>query len=301
MRKNVVFPFKVIRPDSEALTAGQWFRTNKNRTNDRLLESGDGLEDWSYDTPLHLGREISLDLEAIAHDIGLIESSPSFELIHTIKISSLGIRKCLHKRQLPYERKVHDLFIGRLDSESLCEEITLSSSIVLGHDLQDVASWAPSRKGSICWQDETRIHLEGYGSRFPMQDIPFSEQHALANGANWHLDWRPGLLHYSFNSAVTLYLNSEKPNFLIRIQTGDEQLIEEVMASVMAQICGFLLIHTEEFDDEHEFPEGSLGKIAQGWLLSALPGQTLREIKSEFERMPARVHTALRALAGNNL
>lgn len=301
MKKNIVFPFKVVRPGSEAIKPSTWFATTHSDSEPFWLENSAGLEDWSYDTPLKIAREIHIDGPLLSEELGLADASPQFELLHTLKVSSLGARRVLGSIQFSGSDQLAELVEYPLDSSSLCEELTLCGALTLRSDLVDVPAWAPSKTGAICWSDETRMLLEGFGSRFPMQDLPFSQQAKLPNNANWHLDWRPGLFHYSFNSAVTLLLNSDKQEFLKRLQEKDTTLTEEVTGSVMTQICGYALADENIFADDADFPEGSLGRVAQTWLISALPGRSMTEIRAEFERTPSSIHSALRDLAARSL
>jgi len=299
MRKNVVLPFRFIRSSSSAVKPSEWFQCDRLGDNAKWLLNGTGVEDWSYDTPFFVGRDVEIDTNLMASELGLADSNATFELLHTISISNLGIRKILHRESFQSDDGVVSSFFQRLDSSELCEHIVLHSAIMLKNDLTDVPRWAPSKRGSTCWNDETRVPLEGFGSRFPMQDLEFSKHHKLPNQASWHLDWRPGLLHYSFNSAVTLYLNSEKVDFFDRIQEGDDVLIEQVMSAITGEICGYLLEREEFMDEDSNYPDGSLGKVALTWLSQAMPGLTLPEIKNTFIRSPNTIHTALRGLAAN--
>jgi hypothetical protein len=296
MRKNIVLPFRVIRSGSSAVIAGNWYRRNDLGTESEWLENGSGFLDWSYDTPLLLGREIVFNSEKMLDELDLVDSDPEFELVHSIKISVLGARKTLHRNSFrPGDSEKLD-FVAILDSSELCEEITLISTLILKSNLSNVPDWAPSKKGSTCWSDETKVILEGSGSRFPMQDTPFSQHPTLPNHASWHLDWRPGLLHYSFNSAVTLYLNSEKSEFFDRVKDGDEILLEQIMSGITGEICSYLLDQEDFINTDVEYPDGSLGSVARVWLHQALPSMTLLDIRNTYIRSPNTIHTALRSL-----
>jgi hypothetical protein len=301
MARSVVFPFKVVRNGSEAVKPGSWFARLHEGSEPFWLEHGGGIEDWGYDTPLFVGREIYLNIPLLVSELDLEDSGAEFGLVHTVSISTLGFRKVIEKRRVAAAAEIVESFETKLDSHELSEELTLCTVLTLANDLDAIPPWAASQAGSQLWKDDTRILLEGFGSRFPMRDMSFSGQAKLPDNANWHLDWRPGLFHYSFNSAVTLLLNSDKPEFLRKMQEKDEILTEEVMGSIMAQICGYALADNNIFCDDADFPAGSLGGVARSWLLNALPGRSITEIRAEFERTPSSVHSALRALAASTL
>lgn len=298
MRKNVVLPFRIIRPGSEAVRASDWYRHSQIDGENEWITHGGHIKDWSYDTPLLLGREIKLDFELLLEELDLAGKSPVFELINIVRASNLGIRWELGRAKIDAATDHVCKFEHELDSSNICEVLVLTSTLVLKSSLPDAPKWSPSTPGSICWTDETQIFLEGTGSRFPMQDVEFSKNHRLPDNASWHLDWRPGFLHYSFNSAVRLLLNSEKEDFFKRIQEGDDVLIEQVMSSITSEICSHLLSSDDFVSEEIEYPEGSLGQVARSWLLQAIPGKSLSDISSAFRQTPSSIHTALRGMTG---
>lgn len=298
MRSNVVLPYRFIRPSSDAVKAGGWYRSDPSGVDTQWLTHGSGIEDWSYDSPLFIGREIEIDSDPFLSELDLDEDA-EFELVHTAAISALGIRTQLHSVAFRpvADEKVALPFWKQLDSYALCEEINFSSVIVLRQDLKSTPPWSPHRQGTVCWADDTRIPLEGLGSRFPMREIPFSKHFKLPENASWHIDWRPGLLHYSFNSAVTLLLNSEQKDFFKRMQENDEVLVEQVMGAIIVEICGFLIGNEDFVSGDDDYSDGSLGSVARSWLQQSMPGMTLLEIQHEYRRSPSTVHTALRTLA----
>lgn len=295
MRKNVVLPFTVLREGSKALDAGGWYQ-QKDESEVFWLENGGAVSDWSYDTSLAVGREIQIDGPSLLGELALSDTGASFELLHSVHVSNLNHRELIHREMLDLSGDHRSQALVKLDSSMLCERIKLTSSLILKESLSSVPRWAASSRGSICWQDETVLDLEGSGSRFPMRDFPFSAQYSLPDSASWHLEWRPTLLHYSFNSAVTLLLNSERKEFFNKIQAGDDIIIEQVMSAITGEICAHLLDSEEFVAEESDYPEGSLGAVAKGWLLSSLPGNTIADIKTLYEQSPATVHTALRGL-----
>lgn len=295
IRKNVVLPFIVLGDGSKALDAGAWYQ-KIDESEVIWLEDGGGVSDWSYDTPLVVGRQIQVEGPSLLEELDLSETGAEFELLHSLHISNLNQRKLIHREILDLRGDHRSQALVTLDSSALCERIKLTTSLVLKESVDSAPRWAASSKGSICWQDETVLDLEGAGSRFPMRDVPFSTQYKLPDGAAWHLEWRPNLLHYSFNSAVTLLLNSERKEFLDRIKVGDDILVEQVMSSITGEICAHLLGSEDFVLEDTEYPEGSLGAVARAWLLRSLPGRTVADIKVLYEQSPANVHTALRGL-----
>lgn len=295
IKKNVVLPFTILREGSGALEAGSWYK-QQGEHDVIWLENGGFIEDWSYDTLLRVGREIQINGPLLLEELDLLDTEASFELLHSLHSSNLNYREVIYREAVDVTGDHRSQALITLDSSRLCERIRLTSSLVLKEELSGVPGWAASKRGSILWQDEVVLDLEGSGSRFPMRDLPFSSQSRLPDGAAWHLEWRPTLLHYSFNSAVTLFLNSERKEFVERMQAGDECLVEQVMSAVIGEVCTHLLGNEEFVGEESEYPAGSLGAVAKTWLTTGLPGRKIADIKVLYEQSPSLVHTALRGL-----
>lgn len=295
IRKNVVLPFTVLRAGTKVLEAESWYQ-ERAHSEVSWLEDGGAINDWSYDTSLGIGREIQIDGPSLIEELDLCDTGASFELLHSLHISNLHTRRLMHRETVDVTGDYISKAFFFVESSTLCERIKLTSSLVLKENLRSAPRWAASIRGSICWQDETTLDLEGSGSRFPMRDLPFTSQHRLSDNASWHLEWRPTLLHYSFNSAVTLLLNSERTDFFDRIQAGDDVIIDQVMSAITGEICAHLLGSEDFTEEEVDYPDGSLGAVARQWLLNCLPGRTIADIKILYQQSPATVHTALRGL-----
>lgn len=296
MRKDIVLPFRTLSADKSAIKPEQWFTFSRDRTDRSLLDRTQGIKGWSYDMPLYVGREISIDPMAVRKTIALGDTHAPFELLVTLDTSVIGNRRILKKIQIQGD-DVHTTEIElKLESRALCQHISLVTSLVLAKDVENAPAWAPDRKGSRLWEDETTVSIEGDNSRFPMRDIDFSEHHQLPPDADWHLDWQPTLTHYSFNSAVTLLLNSAKPDFLERLQEQDEILTRTLMGDIVCEITTYLLQQEHFIDPDESFPKGSLGQVVKSWLEHAFPGDSCTEIRERYTHSPNLVSTKLRGI-----
>jgi len=296
MRKDVVLPFRTISDDSSTLDAGQWFTVNQERTDTHYLDPAQGIKEWSYDMPLTVGREITIDPEAMRSELALEETHASFDLLIILKTGDIGHRRLLRKVRIQGTDTHHLELEIKLDSRTLCQHITLLTSLVLAKDIEGVEAWAPNRKGSRLWEDDITVPIEGSNGRFPMRDIDFNEHHKLPADADWHLDWQPALTHYSFNSAVSLLLNSAKPDFLERLQAEDEILTRTLMGDIVCEISTHLLMQENFTEPDAPFPQGSLGQVATSWLQHAFPSDSFSSIRERFIHQPNIVSTKLRGI-----
>lgn len=296
MRNDVVLPFRTLGDNSSALNAGQWFTINHDRTDTHYLDPSEGIKEWSYDMPLIVGRELTLHPEAIREELALDGTHASFDLLIIVKTGDIGNRRLLKKIRIQGTDS-HQLELEiPLDSSTLCQHITLITSLVLAKDIEGTNAWAPDRKGSRLWEDDITAPIEGSNGRFPMRDIDFNQHHKLPADADWHLDWQPSLTHYSFNSAVSLLLNSAKTDFLERLQAEDEILTRTLMGDIVCEISTHLVMQDNFTDPDEPFPTGSLGQVVSSWLQHAFPGDSLTGIRNKLIHTPNLVNTRLRGI-----
>jgi hypothetical protein len=296
MRKDVVLPFRTLSDSDPCFSAGDWYTVNQDRTETSYLDPSKGIKEWSYDTPLYTGREFRIDPEAVRSALSLEDTHANFEILVTLKTGDIGNRSLLRKiRVRGNETQNHEIEV-KLDSRSLCQQITLLTSLVLADSISGASPWSPSRKGSRIWEDDISISIEGSAGRFPMRDIDFNDHHRLPADADWHLDWQPTLTHYSFNSAVTLLLNSAKPDFFQRLQEEDEVLTRTLMSDIVCEISTHLLMQESFTDPDEPFPHGSLGEVATSWIHFAFPGDSLLNVRERYFHSPNLVSTRLRGI-----
>lgn len=297
MSKNVVFPFLTLQEDSKAVRLGEWYFRDPAESSFSRIDLARGISGWSYFMPLSFSRKIDIDGKALIEELELGNSHPEFIVVFSIRTGAMGNRRVVKTLTLKNEENYEGNIEFSVESTELCEQISLITSIVLGKDIEGGDPWIPRRKGSRLWGDEARVILEGSGNRFPMRDIEFSSDHNLPHEADWHLDWRPDLLHYSFSSAVSLLINSEHEDFLERLQKKDEIVLRQLMAGVISEI-GTCLISLDTFTEPDEpFQEGSLGAIASAWMSLAFPNSSLSIVQSQYRTRPNFVQTRLRSLA----
>lgn len=297
MARNVVFPFLTVQEGSKAVYCGEWYFRDPAESRFDRIDLNSGISGWSYFMPLNFSRKIEINWEALKGELGLIEAQPEFIVLFSIRTGTFGYRRVVKRLHLLNEEGYSGNIEFSVESSELCEQISLITSIVLGHDIVGSKPWIPSKKGSRLWSDEARVVLEGSGNRFPMRDIEFGSDQNLPQEADWHLDWRPDLLHYSFSSAVTLLINSENEDFLERLQQKDEIVLRQLIASVVGEIGAFLIGLDAFTDPDEPFPEGSLGAIVSSWISLAFPTLTLSVIQSLYRTRPNLVQTRLRSLA----
>lgn len=291
---EVVFPFLVISSESEAISCGDWVRIdNASGEPEPVLESG--IPHWSYDSVLELKRHVSIDIPQTLGQLALDDFDAQFLFTVVCQTSELAERSVCY-REVMTGSGLKDLDISlSLDSRSLSDSITLISSLSLAVDLDGCPAWSPGAVGERLWEDKVKFDIEGSGSRFPMRAADFASSYLPAD-ADWYLDWQPNLMHYSFNSAVSLLVNENNSEFIERLEQGDSVLVPALMGDIICEIVVSLLGDDDFLAEDAEFPDGSLGYVAKSWVEAAIPNQSLSLIRDSYLHNPSRITCRLRSL-----
>lgn len=295
MKANVAFPFQTLFNTDLLVEAAPWFSTNIDETEFDELSPNAGLAGWSYDAKVVLTREIEFDAPEACTYLGVKPSKGLFKLIVILKTSGIGERVIAFQQTLDGRKTTTEQIKIELDSRTVCEQITLVTEIVLAKSIPE-QFYAPSREGSRLWNDELPFSIEGSNSRFSMRDVDFDTTSKLPSHVPWHLEWQPRLLDYSFNSVVSLLINSNRPDFLARIEEGEEMLVQQLMGDIATQICSYMLTFDDFVEQEEPFPEGSLGSVVASWLSAVFPESSHLELQQRYIRDPGLVSTQLRSL-----
>ncbi len=296
MRSDIVFPFRTLVDSSPGVVMGKWYSIGQKGTENSFIDPIKGIEGWSYNSPVTFVREFEVECQTVKEQLDLRDSEAKFSILVLGEIGDIGNRRVVKKVEIPdVDCFDHSIEIT-LDSRLICQYVKLITSLVLSCDLEDVPAWSPSQSGSRLWEDQITIPLEGSKGRFPIRDVDFTEDFRISDAADWHLDWNPRLTHYSFNSAVTLLINSSKPDFIQRLQDEDEIVGRTLMSDVVYEISTCLLMSGDFVDPVEPFPEGSLGQVVSTWFELAFPGASLVEIRQQYKLKPNMVSTAIRSV-----
>lgn len=144
--------------------------------------------------------------------------------------------------------------------------------------------------GSILYREEATLQLEGDLGSFPIRSLSFSS-HGRGDGL-WLVDCHAESPEDPLISSVVLLLNSDHPEFIEQLQSESEAtgvLRWAIRSDVMASALSWLLLNEEfSFDVNLEWPDGSLGAIAVGWLnsLGINSQAALQRLMEEIRREP---------------
>ena len=183
-------------------------------------------------------------------------------------------------------------------SEALAGELWLLCDIVLARRPVGAGQLSPMRPGARLWSDTYRVTLEPDARRFPTEVVHFS---GLFPGRAWvHAPW---FVHWSssdpaqeFASAVRLYINADRTDWVDRIQSLDPLVLQPMMADVMSQVIERVGLFLEG-DDEETGSTSSIGSQAIYWRELAFGQETVAALRTLLERRPGEFRAAVLAAA----
>jgi hypothetical protein len=292
---GIAFPFR--RLSSEAVNAGDWCIVRDNG----IEPLSERLSHWDYSTPLQLKRQVAVDMNRAAADLGL--AAGSFRL----KLAVLtGTGTGRYPRRISHSIKVgvdesasaFDIHLP-LDSWQLSGRLNLETLLVLSGDAESAEPLSPALDGSRLWNDRHIMDLEAAAPRFPMEAVSFSTflPGTASSDALWHLDWSPTGIDRDFLGVVRLYLNADRPEFIERVQSADPLTMQEVLGSVIGQMLLSVVLQPDAEELLAEASEGSAGAVIRAWTESVFPGLSASGIRSMVEQRPATFWSSINAYA----
>ena len=292
-RRNVAFPFLTI-PD-ELVEATPW---RVALDGDEFREDPRFLQGWDYNSTIQIEREIRIAPEQVFEALRL--DRPFLKLVArwgTGEGNKPTFVHLLQDQPIPgiALEDVRTLSIsGSIPARNLAGKLFLEVFIILRvAPLNPETPLAPSHKGDVLWHDMHVISLEGGGNRFP---VASSSLPAHLQGALWYLDLDPEAIEEPFLSAVRLYLNSDREDFLQRIEQGDPVLEQAMMADVVTQLITTALNEEGRLQDIMEIDdESTLGYQMRRWILEVFetPEVALNELRNRPGSFHARINAAL--------
>jgi hypothetical protein len=259
--------------------------------------SGWSIPDWHYLTDLSVEWSLEVDLQGLAQDCSL---SPLAQIGALIAWRS-GRTNLVGCGRLITLADGQNILDALLPGRELGGTVTLEVRMVLLETDFLAGEFAPRRPGSLLWQQDQKIILEGVGGRFPTLATDFSTVGLPAGDAGlWYLEITDSDLGTSASQALRLYLN--------KAHTCIRDLLDNPAAAVSVATVRFLRYDTvrqllevalshEEFDDRAQYGQGTLGDVLAALLRLYLPGRNLSQLRTEYSLSHADIDAELLAAA----
>ncbi|MFD5161272.1 hypothetical protein ACFWMJ_24895 [Streptomyces hawaiiensis] len=286
-----VLPYRA--PADNVVSAGPWLL---------IVEDGefplpDALPDWDYQMDLRVRRAVHVDLDRTRRESGLpTDTALMLSAVWTATGSNLS-GPAQHVRMtdtgtntVPLDFTLRGADLGGL--------LLLDTALLLADRRDRSRPSSPRRAGSVLWSDRTAVRLQGDAPQFPMAVIDFART-SFPDSAAWHLQISGGLESATMGALLllvneqnvvtaTAFQNASRPRPVDRI----------VLSAVYADSARVMVEHAlghEEFTEESDFPEGSLGATLQSLFDQLFPGQPITDIRLRQRKSPALFASDLQA------
>lgn len=277
-RSDVAFPFRV-----SAFTEGELESWHWCNTEGVPVAVDSSLPGWDYFASLRFQRHCNIDLDRVRDECGLDSTTP-------LQLAIIWSCRRTMTRQVEW---ISDVSPGSrlsarievtLPSHCLAESITMETVLHLHESAEVVSPAIPHRRGTPLCQESVEILLEGAGSRFPVEIVPFASSLARINAADasWYLDFIERDLSAPVMRAIRVYLNSDHDNVVDRLNSGDIEMQRALSAAIVSEIVQFAVQDQEFALDPDAFPPESLGEWAQGLVRSSFPDLDVDDLRSQF-------------------
>ncbi|WP_198545898.1 hypothetical protein [Actinacidiphila yeochonensis] len=286
-----VLPYRI--PSEDVVTAGYWSLV----TEDGEMLLPEALPDWDYHMDLHLRRSVRVDLDGARSQSGLPpDAALQLAAMWTATGSNLsGPAQHLRLAGVGTTEVVLDFTLRAADLGGL---LLLDTALLLAERRVDARPSSPRRAGSVLWSRRDSLRLQGDAPQFPMAVIDFSLT-SFPDDAAWHLQISGSLESATMGSLLLLvnerntvtaaaFQNAGKPRPIDRI----------VLSAVYADAARSMIEHAlgiDEFVEDADFPEGSLGATLVSLFDRLLPGQSITDIRLRRRHSPALFASDLQA------
>lgn len=294
---RIAFPYPTLFPLVRA--PGQWEAVIDGET--RGFRDGSGS--WDYQSGLEISCRLAWQPEALFKQAGL---SPLLDSSRVALLLSTGSTLQTGRRFVALDQPIREISTDppeirlSVSSAQLCNRLSIT---LLVYSYGGSVAGLPIRRGSVLYREEATLPLEGDLASFPLRTISFKAS-GLRDGL-WLVDFSAESPSDPLLSSVTLLLNSDRPDFLSRLQTEEDGLLRwiiqaDVMASVLSS-C--LLIEELGYDPLEPYPEGSLGAVVGTWLrgLGIEGSSATQRLREEARREPGILRQRCQAVSATGL
>ncbi|MGY3200492.1 hypothetical protein [Streptomyces sp. TE5632] len=278
-----VLPYR--SPSEDVVAAEPWLLV----TEDGEVAIPEALPDWDYHMDLHLRRTVRVDLDRARAQSGLpADAALALAVVWTATGSNLS-GPANHTRLTDDGTVVTEIDV-LLRGADLGGLLLLDTALVLAERRRDARPSSPRRAGSVLWSDRESLRLQGDAPQFPMAVIDFALT-SFPDNAAWHLQISGGLESATMGSLLllvnernsvttTAFENAAKPRPIDRL----------VLSAVYADAARVMVEHALGYDDfaeEADFPDGSLGATLLNLFHQLFPGQPITDIRLRQRKSPA--------------
>lgn len=249
----------------------------------------EALPDWDYHMDLHLRRTVVVDLDRARSESGL---PPDAELTLAVVWTATGsnLSGPAERARLAGGGTVAATCDVVLRGADLGGLLALDTALVLAERRPDARPSSPRRAGSVLWSQRHELRLQGDAPQFPIAVIDFSRT-SFPDNAAWHLQISAGLESATMGSLLLLVNERNTVTATAFANAASPRPIDRVVLSaVYADAARVMVEHAladDDFAEDGDFPDGSLGATMVSLFDRLFPGQPITDIRLRRRQSPA--------------
>lgn len=257
------------------------------------------LVDWDPAQNLTIRRTIVVHMDGLKSACGLGEDA-EVALVVSWRSPGSGQRGIAQRRVL--ERKGAELACSleaMLPGPELAGTVRIITRVVLVRPGRSDGPLAARRPGSILWEDQVALQLEGIGSRFPMEIVDFGAI-GLPLAAAWRLQWTRGNLNAQAMGCLVLLLNKRHKRITLAASrnTPDPEA-KAIWSAINLGVAREIILGALDDDSFHipgqKFDDESVGSVALALIERAFPGESVRAVQERQRNSPDKFECDLQA------
>lgn len=256
---------------------------------------------WDPSVDIDVSRSVTIDMDAFVAETGLQEGS-TVRLCAGWFCERTRIREVIDSRTVEVRRtgSLQELFIRvEAPGSSLAHAVSFETRVILVARAEGSSPIAARIPGSVLWEEQSHVDLEGLGSRFPTEWADFATS-VYPEEAAWALDWSPQDLDCSTLGAVRLLLNQKHAVVSDLLRENPPSMAakliwDAIRVDVARQLVLGALSNNAFVDQSEAFHDGTLGATIRRMLRTYFPHDSIPTLRSLRDRNPAQFETRLQA------
>ena len=292
MAKIQSFPY--LRPADNPVKLTEWQLISEDGTTTSLQ---DCLPHWDPGTPVSVSATLHLNIEQVWQECRLADTD-QLRLVLLWDSLGTGLRGKGSAINLHHRYPVKTVEVNcHVDGAQLANQIRFQVHLVLATPGRSPSKLAPRIPGSILWQEERILRLEGQGSRFPTEFLHFAaSSNPLPSGAGWYLEWNPEAFEEALMGRVRLFLNADNKiiSRSVKGNSREDTLIQGMIRFDIGKTMIVAALSSETFlESYHHYENGSVGATIRNILNTYFPTDSIEELAGLYHNSSARFECML--------
>jgi len=292
MVKVQSFPY--LRPSHHHIEVIQWQQIMDDGTD---IPLPDHLPHWDPGTSVAVSATVRLNIAQIWQECQLSETD-HLRLVLLWDSAGTGLRSSGSAITIQQGYPVDTVEMsGRIEGTQLAGQVKFLIHLALAGAGQSLSKLAPRIPGSILWQEERTLVLEGQGQRFPTEFLHFAApSNPLPANAGWYLEWHPEALEESFMGNVRLFLNEDNKTIARSVEghSKEDSLIQGMIRFDIGKTMIVAALSSDSFVESYQhYDDGSVGATIRNMLYTYFPTQAIEGLAGLYHNSPARFECAL--------